>query len=287
MLKRAFAILTAVAMTSTCVDAATIALTQDPNVGGGVGGYDSFTNYDITTNAATAQPFADWAAWAVAGQDGNGIDQITRSANDAATGQISALTGVTWVSRPSGKIKYTFANGVASGNDFTYTPWGGSPTFVPVPTSFNGDASQTKSAQGGTVSFTTKMFAPDETLTLYLFSDSGNATSNVSTANMTASLDVSGASQTLTGEVLHVNNSWHDTWGFARYTLSVTGAAVGETLSFSIADTHADVFGPDGNIYTGVGISAVSIDGVTVPEPASMAVLGLGGLALMRRRRVA
>jgi len=56
--------------------------------------------------------------------------------------------------------------------------------------------------------------------------------------------------------------------------------------SFS-ANTVTGSIGGLGTFYTGIGGGPGNVNLAPVPEPASMAVLGLGALALIRRRRAA
>ena len=61
----------------------------------------------------------------------------------------------------------------------------------------------------------------------------------------------------------------------------VTGHTSGEISKFKRNGSNWDA---DGVITTGVHMGDIQVVGAPVPEPASMAVLGLGALSLLRRR---
>ena len=67
--------------------------------------------------------------------------------------------------------------------------------------------------------------------------------------------------------------------GYGILSLNITGGTVGETLTFT--DTN-NITGVSNDSYSNVGIQAAN---VVVPEPASMGLLGIGGLGLLLLKR--
>jgi hypothetical protein len=109
------------------------------------------------------------------------------------------------------------------------------------------------------------------------------------------------ATETLRLGVLY-DSDWNLTWGTQTFTLTQTvgGSDTATTPTLTLAGDGVDVVYfditgiQDGDTfvlsYTDVAINwahigGVTFDTVTVPEPTTTALLGLGGLALILRRR--
>jgi hypothetical protein len=118
---------------------------------------------------------------------------------------------------------------------------------------------------GKTLSITSTFFTTAETFDFYVGSYTGSTT-------LTAVLSGPGISSPVTyseSSVLSPTNAGSNLYGYGDLNLAVSGAQIGDTLTFSIEDTN---FG-----YAGLqGVAVVA----GAPEPSTWAML-LGGAALL------
>jgi len=86
------------------------------------------------------------------------------------------------------------------------------------------------------------------------------------------------ASFTLTGggSATQLVNKLGSDDGIIRYAFFDVANAAGSTLTLS---------GLSGLVGDNVGLSGFTVDAVAIPEPASLGLLGLGAIAMLRRRR--
>ena len=123
-------------------------------------------------------------------------------------------------------------------------------------------------------SFTlTSALAANETLRFGVFSGSNNSDTRLGFTELTVTAGAFSASTT-DDRVANVGNAPD------IYFFDITDLAVGDTIVVSAANSITG-----GNNFNGATIGGVTFDTFVVPEPSSAALLGLGGLALLLRRR--
>lgn len=80
--------------------------------------------------------------------------------------------------------------------------------------------------------------------------------------------------------------SYDGTWSGGLFDYQSASLADDSTFSFSGTDWDINYNDTDaGTNYTSTGLNYVTITAAAVPEPSTIALLGLGGLALVLRRR--
>lgn len=194
---------------------------------------------------------------------------INHSTSAGTNAWIQGVAAPNWFDGPAGvgdttyaMANYTSTTGTgATGN--TLSTW----MLTPVMTFVNGStiSFQTKSAGG---------FADR----LQVRIGTNGSDSNIGTLPE----DVG----TYTNLLLDINptetpTGYTTTWTTQNITLSGLSGPTTTRLAFRYF-VHDG--GPNGNNSNGIGVDTLRV-GAPVPEPASMAVLGLGALAMIRRRR--
>lgn len=156
-------------------------------------------------------------------------------------------------------IKYIAANYQNTLNADNIDNW----LFSPVETFHNGD----------TISFftrTTNGTFPDRLILKLSGNGSSIASADFSTTLVTVNPGL------LTG------TAYPNVWTQFSTTLSGLGSGVSGRFAFNYNVTNG---GPSGANSDYIGIDDVAYTAAPVPEPASMAILGMGALALLRKRR--
>jgi hypothetical protein len=124
----------------------------------------------------------------------------------------------------------------------------------------------------GTLSFTTTLFASDETIQIYLAGYD-------SRGDFTASLS-SGATFSLTDQILPYSDDGDGTGQNHTYgllTLTVSDAAVDDVLTFTSANNYDNV---SNSSFGSIGIQAATATITVVPEPGSVTLIALGALVI-------
>ena len=209
------------------------------------------------------------SAWVYYGYNGSATGVNTDPTNAANFTRLSCPTNTLspWTSGPGGYVTFTGASSGASEN------------FVFVNGPFGTNAA---GQSGNSLSFNTTLLASSETLNVYLLSY--NSRTDI-TATLTSSSGGSTIGSFTTDAVLpsptnddpNNNGTGH---GYGILTLNISGAAAGDVLNVSDATDITGVASPAGN--ANVGFQAAD---VVVPEPASMGLLGIGGLGLLLFKR--
>ena len=227
----------------------------------------------VTPNEITGYQTNDLSAgttqWVVYGSPGQAnsnspaaLAAQTTSNSPSSFGGISVLAGAPFASGNNGVFKY--AHGAGYGSDPAATA---STDSVAILAQSNAIAS---------LQFTHTLLAGNETMNVYVNQVSGVQGPDLS---LSATMGSGGTPYAATNVQLTGSNFGpNGPWGVVHLTIS--GGSAGDILTFTAT---TNVTGEAGAAnWWGVGIGAAT---VSVPEPASLSLLSIGGLALLARHR--
>ena len=209
------------------------------------------------------------AAWVYYGYNSTSTGINTDPTNAASFSNLSSPQNTLspWTSGPGGYVTFTGASSGASEN------------FVFVNGPFGTNAA---GVSGNSLSFTSNLLAPSETLNVYLLSYNSRTDINATLASSSGG----GLLGSFTTDVVlpssvnddpDNNGAGH---GYGILTLNISGASTGDVLTLSDATDISTVPSPADN--ANVGFQAAD---VVVPEPATIGLVAVGGMGLLLLRR--
>lgn len=264
MLKRVLSAAGAIAMLSLAAGNAGAA-----TILGSVGQFQPYTAYNL-------DGYTDWAIY---GQMAYGDAPLpppspTDFTHKTAVSSFAALStvgGGPYLAGGGGTIKYS--HGDAFG------------TYAPATTGGASEDAHSVAADSGSlsqVSFTHTVLASNETLQVFIVTKAHEQ------QWVDLSATIGGVGYTSTNQLLPLTNNDDINNGgqgrFAIVNIDISGATVNSTLTFTVTSNYTNNTNPTPAGWWGVGISGATVT-AAVPEPTSLALLGLGGVALMGRRR--
>lgn len=222
---------------------------------------ESFT-VNMTVDGET-----DWAVWGFQDPDSDPLTAANRKDNGSGS-PVNAISDLTQINAGDGPE--TLENW-----DATWVPFHATYTDGTLsPTSATDQESLLRMAQsspdiGDGFQLTVDAGTEGQILTLYLFARS-------ITGTVTASLSGSGVSDTIDFE-----NEVRDD---GIWEIPITFADDLDAQTLTIDYTVKNIDAPESPDQQSIGISGATL---AVPEPASLALLSLGGLMMLKRRRTA
>lgn len=262
MLKRVLSAAGAIAMLSMAASNVGAA-----SITGNLGQFQNYTAYNLDT-------YSDWAIFGQMDYAGGALPtDLTHKTAVSSFGALSTVGGGPFLGGAGGTIKY--AHGDAFGTYAAATTGGGSEDAHPV-VADSGTLSQ--------LSFTHTVLASDETLQVFIVTKAHDQ------QWVDVSATIGGVGYVGTNQLMPLTNNDDvnndvNKGRYAVVNLNVSGATVGDQLLFTVTSNYTNNGGSAPG-WWGVGLSGATV-AAAVPEPTSLALLGMGGLALMRRRRVA
>ena len=85
------------------------------------------------------------------------------------------------------------------------------------------------------------------------------------------------------GDMFYINNDWAYGTGGRIYRVTPDGTRTIFAQGFNVDDMSDLALGPDGGMYVADRNTGVIYE--IIPEPATLSLLALGGLAMLKRRR--
>ena len=222
-------------------------------VTGSVGSMPTYSPMDLSDGTS------DWVIYGGLGSNGSGTDMTTGTASSSFT-PVSITGAGPYTKGLSGVIKYAYDAAYGTYPSGAVTSIDNAPVVAD-----SGTLSE--------VSFTHTLLGAAETLNIVVCTKS----TNMQWVDLSASLNTGGSWSVINQQLpTTAGNKGY----FGIVSLDVTGA-VGDQLSFTVSSNYTNVASPPS--YYGVGLSSATA--TVVPEPATMALFAMGGLALIRRKR--
>lgn len=225
------------------------------------GSMNPYTPYTITN---LSDGTTDWVVYGGLGAPGTATDYTSK--NPAASSSFSTLhdlSGSMYTESVNGTMKFKHDGGYG-----TYP--------AAITTSADPNVVVANSNSASSISFTHTIGGIDESLNIYVITKTTSIKVDLSAVINT------GGSWSVTDQLLPTNNGKSKNQG--RIALDITGAAPGDTVTFTITANYSGLTSPQN--WWGIGLSAATstVTSEFVPEPASMALLIVGGSLVLPRR---
>ena len=234
------------------------------SITGGVTPMTTFTAYNL--DAGTS----DWVIYGALSGSPTTTDYITERLDSSFSTPIS---GASTVESLGGAIKFGHGGGFDDEGN-------------PVAATASGDARSPvdEDATLASLSFTHVMLGAEETVKVYVYAKQPQQT----TLDVAASIGSDSWSVTDTTNLFAQGGGGNKEGKYGIVTLDVTGAEAGDVLNFTVSTDYSGAGEGSPAGFWGVGLAGASTtvnEPFIVPEPASVALAGLGGLMLLGRRR--